>query len=189
LEIVSYTPRAQSATAASASVSAPAPTNAKKRKSTDGDVTKVKRAKATTAEEPTNPAERWKWINLCKPEMYVALFFLLFFFPSSYCLFSSKLKGTKVEVFNCGGTFFKTTAKTLEMRLDKLQVFYNECQGDETRHSHYGYPELCKPKVKARKEDAETDRWSWINRCQPDMYVVPVVLVPSRNANLKKIFS
>jgi hypothetical protein len=55
------------------------------------------------------------------------------------------------------------------MRLDKVQIFYNECQGDETRHSHYGYPELCKPRVKARKEDAEADRWSWINKCRPDM--------------------
>ena len=114
--------------------------------------------------------------------------------PSLVCIFLfqlvlfvySKLKGTKVEVFNCGGTFFKTTAKTLEMRLDKLQVYYNECQGDETCHSHYGYRELCKPKVKARKEDAEADRWNWINRCQPDMYVVSLALVPSRNANSKK---
>ena len=98
-----------------------------------------------------------------------------FFFGPHYILFffflTRKLKGTKVEVFNCGGTFFKITAKTLEMRLDKLQVYYNECQGDETCHPHYGYPELCKPRVKARKEDAEADRWSWINRCQPDMYV------------------
>ncbi|KIM35929.1 hypothetical protein M413DRAFT_449558 [Hebeloma cylindrosporum] len=154
LEIVSYTPRApttQPANVASASDPASARISGKKRKSTDGpDVTtKAKKAKNATAEEPKVPAERWKWINLSKPEI--------------------KFKGTKIEAFNCGGTFFKTTAKTLEMRLDKLQVFYSECQGDETRHSHYGYPELCKPKVKARKEDAEVDRWNWINRCQTDM--------------------
>ena len=52
-------------------------------------------------------------------------------------------------------------------------MYFNECEGDETCHAHYGYPELCKPRVKARKEDAEADRWSWINRCHPDMYVVP----------------
>ena len=63
------------------------------------------------------------------------------------------------------------------MRLDKLQVYYDECQGDETCHLHYGYPELCKPSVKARKEDAEADRWNWINKCKPDMYAVPLVLV------------
>jgi hypothetical protein len=164
----------------------PRRTNGKKRKSTDSDVTKAKRAKATSAEEPKDPAERWKWINLSKPEMYAALLFCIFFFSSTH-IFSSKLKGTKIEAFNCGGTFFKTTAKTLEMRLDKLQVYYSECQGDETSHSHYGYPELCKPKVKARKEDAEADRWSWINRCQPDMCVVSLALVPSRNADTNKI--
>ena len=183
LEIVSYTPRTQPASVSSESAPIPARnTNGKKRKSTDGDVTKAKRAKATSAEELEDPAERWKWINLSKPEMYAALPFLQFFFPTHNC--SSKLKGTKIEVSNCGGTFFKTTAKTLEMRLDKLQVYYNECQGDETRHLHYGYPELCKPRVKARKEDAEADRWSWINRCHPEMCVLPLALVPSRNDNL-----
>ena len=185
LEIVSYTPRAQPASVSSESAPIPARPNGKKRKSTDSDVTKAKRAKATSAEEPKDSAERWKWINLSKPEMYVALPFLQFFFPTHSC--SRKLKGTKIEVFNCGGTFFKTTAKTLEMRLDKLQVYYNECQGDETRHSHYGYPELCKPKVKARKEDAEADRWSWINRCKLDMCVLPLALVPSRNADANQI--
>jgi len=184
LEIVSYTPRAQLASVSSTSVPIPARTNGKKRKSTDSDVTKAKRAKATSVEEPKDPAERWKWINLSKPEMYDALPFLHIFF--SQLIVSSKLKGTKIEVSNCGGTFFKTTAKTLEMRLDKLQVYYSECQGDETCHSHYGYPELCKPKVKARKEDAEADRWSWVNRCQPDMRVVPLALFLSRNANANK---
>lgn len=185
LEIVSYTPRAQQASISSESAPVPARTNGKKRKSTDNDVTKAKRAKAINAEEPKDPAERWKWINLTETEMYAALPFLQFFFPTH--IFSSKLKGTKIEVSNCGGTFFKTTAKTLEMRLDKLQVYYSECQGDETCHSHYGYPELCKPRVKARKEDAEADRWSWINRCKPDMCVVPLALVPSRNANANQI--
>jgi hypothetical protein len=80
LEIVSYTPKAQPASVSSASAPAPARTNGKKRKSTDSDVTKAKRAKATSAEEPKDPAERWKWINLSKPEMYAALPFLYFFF-------------------------------------------------------------------------------------------------------------
>ena len=185
LEIVSYTPRAQPASVSSESAPFPARANAKKRKSTDSDVPKAKRAKGTSAEEPNDPAERWKWINLSKPEMYAAPFS---FFPPPQLICSSKLKGTKIEVCNCGGTFFKTTAKTLEMRLDKLQEYYNECQGDETCHPHYGYPELCKPKVKARKEDAEADRWGWINRCKPDMCVVTLALVPSRNAYSKSNF-
>jgi hypothetical protein len=74
----------------------PARTNGKKRKSTDSDVTKAKRAKATSAEDPEDPAERWKWINLSKPEMYAALPFLhLFFSPTYNC--SSKLKARKLK--------------------------------------------------------------------------------------------
>ena len=74
LEIVSYTLRAQQASVSSESAPIPERTNSKKRKSTDSDVTKAKRAKVIkptiTDEEPKDPAERWKWINLSKPEMY-----------------------------------------------------------------------------------------------------------------------
>ncbi|KAF9029402.1 hypothetical protein BDZ89DRAFT_986009 [Hymenopellis radicata] len=151
VEVISDTP----AILSSRSPNVPQPTAGastnKKRKSTSGpaEASSSKRAKTTSAPAPAAPQDRWKWINLCKPEI--------------------EMKGTKIEVSNCGGTYFKTTAKTLEMRLDKLEAFFNECDGDESGHPHYGYPELCKPKVKARKEDAEVDRWTWVNKCRPEI--------------------
>ena len=81
VEIVSYKPSTlptRPDNAPSTSASAQARTNGKKRKSTD-DIPKAKRAKTTAAEVPKDPAQRWKWINLCKPEMYAALLFLPFF--------------------------------------------------------------------------------------------------------------
>ncbi|KAJ7193905.1 hypothetical protein GGX14DRAFT_587226 [Mycena pura] len=155
VEIVSFTPAPLSTRPANVEPAKAAPQAPKKRKSLGdtGSETAPKRAKASNSNKavasapPEDPAQRWKWINLCKPEM--------------------EFKGTKIEVFNCGGTFFKVTAKTLEMRLDKLEMFYNQCNGDETRHANYGYPERCKPTVKARKD--EGDRWNWLNKCRPEI--------------------
>jgi transcriptional antiterminator Rof (Rho-off) len=34
--------------------------------------------------------------------------------------------------------YFEATGKTMELRLDKVEKFFEECQGDETRHPEYG---------------------------------------------------
>ena len=41
-----------------------------------------RRLQPRSLEEPKDPAERWKWINLCKPEMYAAFPCLHFAFPT-----------------------------------------------------------------------------------------------------------
>ncbi|KAF8907440.1 hypothetical protein CPB85DRAFT_1551975 [Mucidula mucida] len=149
VEIVSYTPAILFSRSPNVLQPTAGASTSKKRKYTGRDIadsSSSKRAKTASAPAPAVSQDRWKWINRCKPEI--------------------DMKGTKIEASNCGGTYFKTTAKTLEMRLDKLEAFFNECDGDESGHPHYGYPELCKPKVKARKED---DRWSWVNRCRPEI--------------------
>ncbi len=166
VEIVSYTPAILFSRSPNVLQPTAGASTSKKRKYTGRDIadsSSSKRAKTASAPAPAVSQDRWKWINRCKPEMYVA-FLLPAHYHNAHCI--SDMKGTKIEASNCGGTYFKTTAKTLEMRLDKLEAFFNECDGDESGHPHYGYPELCKPKVKARKED---DRWSWVNRCRPEM--------------------
>ncbi|KAL1731791.1 hypothetical protein EV714DRAFT_235871 [Schizophyllum commune] len=102
------------------------------------------------AEEEKDRAERWKWIDLVRPEI--------------------EIKGTKIEAFNCGGTFFKSTAKTVADRLDKLEGFLAECDGDETCHPTYGYPGAYKPKrVTKKKGEPEDARWQWIDKRRPEM--------------------
>lgn len=49
-----------------------------------------------------------------------------------------RFKGTKIWASNCGGDFFEATGKTMAIRLDKLEKFLTECDGDETRHPSYG---------------------------------------------------
>jgi hypothetical protein len=49
-----------------------------------------------------------------------------------------QFKGTRVECYNCGGIFFKATGKGIADRLDKVEKFLAECEGDETRHPSYG---------------------------------------------------
>ncbi|KAL1679625.1 hypothetical protein EV122DRAFT_277015 [Schizophyllum commune] len=125
-----------------------APTSATKRAKTGADAApKENKAKV---EEKKNPAERWKWIDLVRPDI--------------------EIKGTKIEAFNCGGTFFKSTAKTVADRLDKLEGFLAECDGDETCHPTYGYPGAYKPKrVTKKKGEPEDTRWQWIDKRRPEM--------------------
>ncbi|KAL1703285.1 hypothetical protein EV121DRAFT_281258 [Schizophyllum commune] len=128
-----------------------------KRKSLDAPASAPKRAKTgvdaankAKVEEKKDPAERWKWIDLVRPDI--------------------EIKGTKIEAFNCGGTFFKSTAKTVADRLDKLEGFLAECDGDETCHPTYGYPGAYKPKrVTKKKGEPEDARWQWIDRRRPEM--------------------
>ncbi|KZV75839.1 hypothetical protein PENSPDRAFT_646881 [Peniophora sp. CONT] len=126
-----------------------------KRKSTGGEVTSAPKRKKTTKEsdvsaEKKDPAERWKWIDRARPEF--------------------EFKGTKIEAFNCGGTFFKSSAKTVADRLDKLESFLAECDGDETAHPSYGYPERFKPKRVARKKgEPVDDRWHWLDLRRPEV--------------------
>ncbi|KAI5832956.1 hypothetical protein K523DRAFT_349360 [Schizophyllum commune Tattone D] len=156
-----------------------------KRKSLDAPTSATKRAKTSAApkekdaasiakaaedwrkaEEEKDRAARWKWIDLVRPEI--------------------EIKGTKIEAFNCGGTFFKSTAKvscsaytaippkpssrrpfspTVADRLDKLEGFLAECDGDETCHPTYGYPGAYKPKrVTKKKGEPEDTRWSGLTR-------------------------
>jgi hypothetical protein len=49
-----------------------------------------------------------------------------------------QFKGTRVECYNCGGIFFKATGKGIADRLDKVEKFLAECEGDETAHPSYG---------------------------------------------------
>ena len=42
-----------------------------------------------------------------------------------------------IEAYNCGGAFWKATGKTIADRLDKMERFLAECEGDETRHPRY----------------------------------------------------
>ena len=121
LEIVSYTPRAQPASVSSESAPISARnTNGKKRKSTDGDVTKAKRAKATSAEELEDPAERWKWINLSKPEMYAASLFCNFF--SQLIIVPANWKARKLKCPTAVGLFLK-----LQPRLWKCGWTSSKC--------------------------------------------------------------
>ncbi|TRM59515.1 hypothetical protein BD626DRAFT_550131 [Schizophyllum amplum] len=132
-----------------------------KRKSLDAPTSAAKRTKTTAApkensasgskvEEKKDPAVRWKWIDSARPEF--------------------EMKGTKIEAFNCGGTFFKSTAKNVADRLDKLEGFLAECEGDETCHPSYGYPERYKPKrVTKKKGEPEDTRWQWIDKRRPEM--------------------
>ncbi|KAF8907442.1 hypothetical protein CPB85DRAFT_1436566 [Mucidula mucida] len=87
----------------------------------------------------TVSARRWKWIILCKPER-TSIWPVALFRPA--------------------------TDDGQDPRDASGQASCNECDGDESGHPYYGYPELCKPKVKARKED---DRWSCVNRCRPEI--------------------
>ena len=55
-------------------------------------------------------------------------------------------------------------------RLDKLEAFLAECDGDETAHSTYGYPELYKPKrVTKKKGEPVDDRWHWLDLRRPEV--------------------
>ncbi|KAL1667315.1 hypothetical protein GGF50DRAFT_112373 [Schizophyllum commune] len=92
-----------------------APTSATKRAKTGADAApKENKAKV---EEKKNPAERWKWIDLVRPDI--------------------EIKGTKIEAYNCGGAYWKATGKTMADRLDKMERFLAECEGDETCHPRY----------------------------------------------------
>ena len=48
-----------------------------------------------------------------------------------------RFKGTKIEAYNCGGAYWKATGKTLADRLDKMERFLAECEGDKTCHPRY----------------------------------------------------
>ena len=48
-----------------------------------------------------------------------------------------RFKGTKIEAYNCGGAYWKATGKTMADRLDKMERFLAECEGDETCHPRY----------------------------------------------------
>lgn len=55
-------------------------------------------------------------------------------------------------------------------RLDKLEAFLAECDGDETRHPTYGDPSLYKPKRVSKPKGATQDeRWTWIDQARPDL--------------------
>ncbi|KAK7464412.1 hypothetical protein VKT23_006579 [Stygiomarasmius scandens] len=73
--------------------------------------------KAKKGKKEPEPS-KWPWINMRKPEL--------------------QFKNTKIEFYNCGGIVFKATGKTLEDRLDKLEKWLAECEGDETAHPQYG---------------------------------------------------
>ncbi|KAL1744591.1 hypothetical protein HDZ31DRAFT_63963 [Schizophyllum fasciatum] len=132
-----------------------------KRKSLDAPTSAAKRAKipaapkenkanGSKAAEHKDTAERWKWIDKRRPEI--------------------EIKGTKIEAFNCGGTFFKSSAKHVADRLDKLEGFLAECDGDERYHPCYGSPESYKPKrVTKKKGEPEETRWQWIDKRRPEM--------------------
>ncbi|KAL1667319.1 hypothetical protein GGF50DRAFT_48870 [Schizophyllum commune] len=117
--------------------------------------TKENKAKATEqkkakVEEQKDEAERWKWIDRRRPEI--------------------EIKGTSIEAFNCGGTFFKSSAKHVADRLDKLEAFLAECDGDERYHPMYGDWESYKAKrVTRKKGEPEDTRWQWIDRRKPEM--------------------
>ncbi|KAL0566141.1 hypothetical protein V5O48_015875 [Marasmius crinis-equi] len=92
-----------------------AETNTEACKACDGSGRVSKKAKKGKKEsEPS----RWPWINKCKPEL--------------------RFKNTKLEFYNCGGRVFSATGKTMEDRLDKLEKWLAECEGDETTHPEYG---------------------------------------------------
>ncbi|KZV95234.1 hypothetical protein EXIGLDRAFT_739760 [Exidia glandulosa HHB12029] len=153
-EIISVTePTPKKSTSASARTST---SSSSKRKSTDSaDAPKAKRAKKTSlAAEKENddqqaPKDRWKWIDSTRPEI--------------------EFKGTKILAHNCGGTFFSSSAKAIADRLDKLEGFLDECEGDETRHPTYGYPKAYKPKRVSKKNKDDETRWPWIDKCRPDL--------------------
>ncbi|KAI5888279.1 uncharacterized protein SCHCODRAFT_02587196 [Schizophyllum commune H4-8] len=192
-------------TVATASAEKPQPSTSagSKRKSLDAPTSAAKRTKTSAApkenkakvEEKKDPTERWKWIDLARPELCVSMRTVslsgsaddllyanvvnLFhthpdISPTRHDILSlssfSEIKGTKIEAFNCGGTFFKSTAKTVADRLDKLESFLAECEGDETCHPTYGYPEAYKPKrVTKKKGEPEDTRWQWIDNRRPEM--------------------
>lgn len=51
---------------------------------------------------------------------------------------SRQLRGTKLEAYNCGGCYFRASGRTIADRLDKVEAFLAECDGDESRHPSYG---------------------------------------------------
>ena len=55
-------------------------------------------------------------------------------------------------------------------RLDKLEAFLAECDGDERYHLMYGDWESYKAKrVTRKKGELEDTRWQWIDRRKPEM--------------------
>ena len=87
---------------------------APKTKEAKASKTEEKKAKATEqrkakVEEQKDAAERWKWIDRRRPEMCVRVLAMLGALLT-ICN-SSEMKGTSIEAFNCGGTFFKSSAK------------------------------------------------------------------------------
>ena len=55
-------------------------------------------------------------------------------------------------------------------RLDKLEAFLAECDGDERYHPMYGDWETYKAKrVTRKKGESEDTRWQWIDRRKPEM--------------------
>ncbi|KAL1714201.1 hypothetical protein EV715DRAFT_210067 [Schizophyllum commune] len=126
-----------------------APKESKARK-TEENKAKVTEQKKAKVEEKKDAAERWKWIDRRRPEI--------------------EMKGTSIEAFNCGGTFFKSSAKHVADRLDKLEAFLAECDGDERYHPMYGDWESYKAKrVTRKKGEPEDTRWQWIDRRKPEM--------------------
>ncbi|KAL1695243.1 hypothetical protein GGG16DRAFT_45644 [Schizophyllum commune] len=144
-----------------------APMEAKARK-TDENKAKVTEQKKAKVEEKKDDAERWNWIDRRRPEMYVRG--LLVLGALLTLCHSSEMKGTSIEAFNCGGTFFKSSAKHVADRLDKLEAFLAECDGDERYHPMYGDWESYKAKrVTRKKGEPEDTRWQWIDRRRPEM--------------------
>ena len=89
----------------------------------------VEKTKAK-AEEQKDDAERWKWIDRRRPEMCVRGLLVLGALLTT-CN-SSEMKGTSIEAFNCGGTFFKSSVK----------VSLTSClsYGPRLHHTHSSIP-------------------------------------------------
>ena len=61
-------------------------------------------------------------------------------------------------------------SQTVADRLDKLEAFLAECDGDERYHPMYGDWESYKAKrVTKKKGEPEDTRWQWIDRRRPEM--------------------
>ena len=84
-----------------------APMEAKARKTEEKKAKAVEQSKGKAEEK--DDAERWKWIDRRRPEMCVRVLAMLGALLT-ICN-SSEMKGTSIEAFNCGGTFFKSSAK------------------------------------------------------------------------------
>ena len=66
--------------------------------------------------------------------------------PTRYDLFS-EIKGTKIEAFNCGGTFFKSTAKVscsaytaIPLKHSSRRPFWPVCLSPRPRLSYMCFP-------------------------------------------------